>query len=202
MNPKVCIATSRDVGQKCIDWARDAIPTGFTLVEDIDSADIIISVMYDKLIDKNTVSEKQCFNFHPGVLPEYRGAGAYSWVILNGERKTGVTLHRMDSGIDTGDIIEIREFLIRDDDTAYSLFKKAEKLIYRMFREWFSDILFGEYEHVPQKKNEGSLYLRKDLHKVKDVTQIMRAFHFPGKESAYYLNDSGDKVYLNFKGQL
>jgi len=197
---KVFIATSRKIGEKCYNWAKSNMPSGYVISDDIESADILISVMYDKLLDKHTVDTKKCFNFHPGVLPEYRGAGAYSWVLLNGERKTGVTLHEINEGIDTGDIIEIREFLISSNDTAHSLFRRAEDLLHKMFIDWFDDILFGRYESVPQKKNEGSIYLRNDLNKAKNITNIMRAFHFPGKESAYYLNDSNEKIYLKFKG--
>ena len=197
---KVFIATSRDIGTKCYKWAKKNIPSGYVLSGDIESSDIIISVMYDKLLDKHTVQNKKCFNFHPGVLPDYRGAGAYSWVLLNGERKTGVTLHEIDEGIDTGAIIEIREFLISNIDTAHSLFERAETLIYKMFRDWFVNILLGKFDSIPQEKNEGSIYLRKDLNMAKNITNIMRAFYFPGKESAYYFNDSNEKIHLKFKG--
>lgn len=196
---KVFIATSRPIGEDCIRWARQNLPPSFTLINDMEDSDIIISVLYEKLISGDILKGKTCFNFHPGILPEYRGAGAYSWSLINSEEKAGITLHLLDNGIDDGDIIEIREFLISSKDTAYSLCLRGTKLIYKMFKDWFEDLLKGNYEAHPQSNKNMGLYLRKDLHKAKDLTRYIRAFYFPGKEGAFYLNNSGDKVYLNFE---
>ena len=195
---KIYIATAREVGQKCINWAQKNTPENFKLVNSIEEADIIFSVMYDKIIKQNVLKNKECFNFHPGVLPEYKGSGAYSWVIINNEIKTGVTLHLIDPGIDTGDIIEIREFLISKSDTAHSLFLRAENLIFRMFREWYHDLLSGNYVATPQQSKKYKTYYRKDLDKAKNLTRFAKAFHFPGKESAFYINQKLEKIYLNY----
>jgi len=196
---RVYIATSRDIGNKCIEWSSKNMPAGYCLVDSVESADIIISVLYDKILNPTQVKNKKCFNFHPGILPEYRGTGIFSWILINKEKKAGVTLHLIDKGIDTGDIIEIREFLISKDDTAYSLFLRSEQIIYKMFQDWFCDILNGKFTAVPQNLNDGFLYLRKDLQRAKNLTRFIRAFHFPDKESAYYFNDSGKKTYIRFK---
>ena len=97
-NKKVCILTSRDVGDRCIRWAHENTPINFSLTGDPQEADILISVMYDKIIGSNYVKNKKCFNFHPGVLPEYKGSGAFSWVILNKEQKAGITQHLIVTG--------------------------------------------------------------------------------------------------------
>jgi len=196
----VFIATSREVGKKCIEWAKDNMPINFCLIEGMEKADIIISVLYDKIIALDILSGKSCFNFHPGVLPEYRGAGAFSWVLINEEKKVGATLHLMDRGIDTGDIIEVREFLIAKNDTAHTLFLKGQKLIFKMFKDWFHDLLNEDYVAVSQNLKDGNTYLRRDLQKAKNLTKYIKAFHFPGKESAYYFNSSGEKKYIKLKG--
>ena len=121
---KVFIATSREVGQQCLAWAQKNTPEGFQITDNMNSADIIISVMYENIISEQMVKSKKCYNFHPGILPEYKGSGIFSWVLINGESKFGITLHTIDKGVDTGDIIEIREFLISKQDTAFSLYKK------------------------------------------------------------------------------
>ena len=155
--------------------------------------------MYENIISEQMVKSKKCYNFHPGILPEYKGSGIFSWVLINGESKFGITLHTIDKGVDTGDIIEIREFLISKQDTAFSLYKKNEKMIFKMFKNWYNDLLLEDFIATPQKKNKGNYYLKKDLQKAKNLTKFIKAFYFPGKEPVYFINSKGKKIYLNYK---
>ena len=196
---KVFIATSREVGEQCVLWARNNTPNGFVLVDNIQHADIVLSVMYEKIIPADIVKSKKCYNFHPGVLPEYKGSGIFTWVLLNQESKFGITLHLIDQGVDTGDIIEIREFLISKDDTAFSLYQKNAKTMLKMFKDWYADLLFEDYIATPQRKNVGKYYLKKDLQKAKNLTRFVKAFYFPGKGPLYYFNNKGKKIYINYK---
>jgi methionyl-tRNA formyltransferase len=61
------------------------------------------------------------FNLHPGLLPRFAGLNAPSWAIYHGEERHGVTLHRMEPGIDTGAIVYQSSFPIRPEDTGLSL---------------------------------------------------------------------------------
>lgn len=198
MTKRVCILTSRDIGKKCIDWAQLNTPTGFELTQCIKSADIVISVMYENMIKKKQMENKVCFNFHPGTLPEYRGSGVFSWAIINQESKMGITLHLIDEGMDTGDIIEIRQFLISKCDTAYSLFSRGEQVIFKMFKDWYVDLLNGDYVATPQEISEGKNYYIRDLQKAKNLTKFVKAFHFPNKEPSYYYNDEMEKIYIHY----
>tara|TARA_R110000824_G_scaffold111081_1_gene259307 strand:- start:103 stop:720 length:618 start_codon:yes stop_codon:yes gene_type:complete len=195
---KIFIATARNVGQECIEWARQNTRPDFELIDNMQEADIIFSVLYDKIIPPTILKNKVCFNFHPGVLPEYKGAGSYSWVLINNEPKAGVTLHLIDSGIDTGDIIEIREFLISNIDTAHSLFIRGEQTILRMFKEWYHSLLAGKYIAVPQDPKQCKVYYKKELQMAKNLTRFAKAFYFPNKESAYYINQKSEKIYLDY----
>jgi methionyl-tRNA formyltransferase len=199
---KVCILTSRDVGRKCVEWATSNTPTGFLLTNDINSADIVISVMYENIIKKKQIENKVCFNFHPGTLPEYRGSGVFSWAIINQERKMGITLHLIDEGMDTGDIIEIRQFLISRQDTAHSLFLRGEQVILKMFKDWYTDLLNDNYTACPQNPKEGKNYYIKDLQRAKNLTKFVKAFHFPEKEPAYFYNDKMEKTYIYYTKEL
>tara|TARA_B100000900_G_C20554144_1_gene706036 strand:+ start:535 stop:1158 length:624 start_codon:yes stop_codon:yes gene_type:complete len=195
---KVCIATSRYVGNICKEWASKNIPTGYELVDEINDASIVISVLYDTILTSSVMEGKKCYNFHPGILPEYRGAGAYSWTLINEDKKSGITLHLIDKGIDTGDIIEIREFIVSETDTAYSLNERGNVLIFKMFKDWFVDLLEENFVAVPQPSENAKTYYRNDLDRVKNLTKYIRALHFPGKESSYYINNKGKKTYINF----
>ena len=178
---KVHIATSRDIGRKCREWASLNRLADWELTDSIEDCDVFISVMYDKLIDESFIaSKKACFNFHPGILPKYRGSGAYSWSIINEEDFTGVTLHKIDVSIDHGNIIYIGQFPILRHDTAGTLFEKAEETMFFMFQSWFHKLLKEDYISSPQNEVEANIYYHKDLNKAKDLTKYYRAFTFPG----------------------
>lgn len=196
---KLFIATSRDIGQKCLEWAKSNLPEGWTLSTDINDCDILISVLYEKLLTPDYLEAHKCFNFHPGILPEYRGAGTYSWAIVNGETQAGVTLHEIDAGIDSGYIIDTWKFPIDRDDTAEKVFRKAEDIIFDMFTLWFDKLLNGDFSSREQDEMKARIYYRKDLEKLKDLTKFIRALTFKGKESAYYYNSSGKKIYINYE---
>mgnify|MGYP003647270931 CR=1 FL=1 len=195
----VFIATSRDAGRRCSQWAERNTPRGFKLTENKESAHIVISVMYDTIFTQEFLESRQCYNFHPGVLPAYKGVGIFSWVLMNEEEKAGVTLHKIDAGVDTGEVIEIREFLISEEDTAYSLFLRGEDLIFKMFKDWYCDILEQNYIATPQRSNPGKAYSKKDLQKAKNLTKYAKAFYFPNKENAFYFNSNAEKVYIAYK---
>lgn len=61
-------------------------------------------------------------NFHPSLLPAYRGGSAMNWALINGETETGVTIHKIDAGMDTGPIIIQEKVSIDPDDTVKSLY--------------------------------------------------------------------------------
>ena len=194
----VFIATARNIGELCKKWAKENTPKGFFLTDDIGVSDIIISVKYDKILSKETVKKKQCFNFHPAPLPKYRGVGLASWFIINREKSGGVSLHKIDEGIDTGPIIEVREFSISEGDTAQVVFNKCEKMILEMFQDWYNNLLKGKFSLKPQETKNRKLYREKDIQKAKDLTRYARAFDFEGKELAYYYNKRGEKIYLKY----
>lgn len=197
---KVHIATAREIGLRCQKEAKKQLEKNknYVYTDEMNESDIFISVLYDKILTKSFLADRSCYNFHPGILPDYRGSGAFTWSILNKEKETGVTLHRIDPDIDSGPLIEIRKFLIQEQDTAYSLFKKAEDTIFSMFKEWFPKLLDGQFEETPQTNLKGKIYYRKDLENAKNITHMVKAFHFPGKESLYYLNSEGKKIYIQY----
>lgn len=83
-----------------------------------------------------------CLNIHPGLLPEYRGRYSTAYAIFNGERTTGVTLHWIDEGIDSGPIIMQEKIKISSADTARDLYERftivGTKLFARFLRIWLS----------------------------------------------------------------
>lgn len=97
--------------------------TDFDQVLRVYAPDIIVVVAYGKLIPKSILDLPRlgCINVHASILPKYRGAAPIQWAIINGERRTGVTIMKLDEGMDTGEIIALEEIEILDDDDTQSV---------------------------------------------------------------------------------
>lgn len=65
------------------------------------------------------------WGIHASILPNYAGGAPLVWAIINGEKETGVTLFRMESGVDDGDIIQQKSFKIRENDTIKEVYENA-----------------------------------------------------------------------------
>lgn len=89
-------------------------------------ADLFVVVAYGQILSEKILNMPKlgCVNVHGSLLPQYRGAAPIQWSILNGDKKTGVTIMYMDKECDTGDMILKEEIDITDDDTYGSLHDK------------------------------------------------------------------------------
>jgi len=100
--------------------------------------DIFLNVYSLHLIHKDVLASPRlgAFNLHPGPLPRYAGRNPVSWAIFRGEREYGVTIHRMDPGVDTGPIVYQSVFPVAAEDTALSLslacVREGVKLMWRL----------------------------------------------------------------------
>lgn len=89
--------------------------------------DIILSVASPQKFGENLIKLAQygCFNVHSSLLPNYRGINALFWALLNNEKKTGVTVHKIDNNFDSGPIWDQKEFTIEQKDSLHNLYEKA-----------------------------------------------------------------------------
>ena len=85
--------------------------------------DVFVVVAFGQILNKNLLSIPRnfCINLHSSLLPKYRGAAPINWAIINGETETGITTMKMDSGLDTGDILLTHKVSIAPSDDAKSL---------------------------------------------------------------------------------
>jgi methionyl-tRNA formyltransferase len=98
-----------------------------------------------------------CVNVHSSLLPKYRGAAPINWAIACGERETGVTIMRMDAGLDTGPILLRRATAIGDEETASELTPRLAELGSESLIEALSKIERGEITLQPQDDAEATL---------------------------------------------
>ncbi|HGK4672426.1 TPA: bifunctional UDP-4-amino-4-deoxy-L-arabinose formyltransferase/UDP-glucuronic acid oxidase ArnA [Kluyvera georgiana] len=88
--------------------------------------EVIFSFYYRNLLSDEilNLAPKGAFNLHGSLLPKYRGRAPLNWVLVNGEKETGVTLHRMTHRADAGDIVAQQSVAIADSDVALTLHRK------------------------------------------------------------------------------
>ena len=89
--------------------------------------DLFVSMSFNQIFKSKTINlpKYKAINCHAGKLPFYRGRNVLNWVLINDEKEFGITVHFIDEGIDTGDIILQKSFQITDKDNYKTLLEKA-----------------------------------------------------------------------------
>lgn len=92
--------------------------------------DLIVVTAYGKLLPSYILDYPKygCINVHASLLPKYRGAAPIQWAIINGEHETGVTIMKMEEGLDTGDMLYTVKTEIGEYETAEELFDRLSVL--------------------------------------------------------------------------
>ena len=125
--------------------------------------DMIVSYNYRNILGKELIDfpEKGAINLHISLLPYNRGADPNPWSFLENTPK-GITIHMIDEGIDSGDILVQKE--VKFDETRETLATSYNKLHYeikKMFKDTWEDIKLGKIEPKKQK-GKGSIHFKKD----------------------------------------
>ena len=122
------------------------------------STDVIIVAAYGQLLPKKVVSRTSipCINIHASLLPRWRGAAPIQRAIMDGDKTTGITIMRMEEGLDTGPIIAMKELDI-DHDDAGKLHDRLAALGARLIVQSLEKLAIGQLIETPQP-NEGITY--------------------------------------------
>jgi methionyl-tRNA formyltransferase len=153
--------------------------------------DLIVVAAFGQILRKNVLDlpPHGCINVHASLLPRWRGAAPINAAILHGDEETGVTIMKMDVGLDTGPMLSQRSIPLTRDDTAGSVFEKLSQLGADLLIETLPDYLSGKLMPTPQpeegmtyapmmKKEEGQLDFTHDVH---ELERRVRAFNpWPG----------------------
>jgi methionyl-tRNA formyltransferase len=115
-------------------------------------AEVFIVVAYGRILPQALLDLPRLgpFNVHASLLPKLRGAAPIQWSIINGDRETGVSIMRMEAGLDTGPVAAQRALPIADDDTAGTLSIKLAELGAGLLRETLPAIVGGGLALTPQ----------------------------------------------------
>lgn len=166
---------------------------------------VIISIGYPKLIDQSILSlVDTALNVHPTLLPKYKGAHSGWYILANGEKESGVTIHELDETLDGGDIVMQEKFEIGPFDNILSLYEKSRELESRMLVKVLQKIIKGEQlVKRKQDKIEETLYIKlrtpedsevDPKHSLIDLINPIRACH-PELYPAFF-KYKGKKVFI------
>lgn len=159
-------------------------------------------ILFDKFIN---IFPKSIINLHPSYLPYNRGVYPNVWSIIE-NTQAGVTLHYIDAGIDTGDIISQIKVEVEPVDTGNSLYRKLEIAGLRLFKQNWQLIKKGQAPRHKQLKKSGTDHRFKDTKQIdridldrkfraRELIDIIRARTFPPHNGAYIVQN-GRKIYL------
>ena len=124
---------------------------------------IFISLEYEKIINVDKFKSKELFNFHFSLLPKYRGCHTNFLQIYCGEKYSGVTLHKINKGIDAGDIIDQMKFKIKINDTAYDNYYRLMNCSITLLKKNINNILTSNYNLKKQNLSNGKYYKRNSV---------------------------------------
>ena len=126
------------------------------------SPELIVVAAYGQILPEHILELPQfgCLNVHTSLLPKYRGAAPIQWAIINGEECTGVSIMKMDAGLDTGDILAQTTTEIGHEDTSEDLHDRLARMGAELLLETLPAYLTGKLEPKPQPR-EGVSYAPK-----------------------------------------
>lgn len=169
--------------------------------------DIGVSALFGYILKPDFLAlfSQGTINLHPSYLPYNRGCFPNVWSIVDGT-PAGVTIHYVDEGVDTGDIIAQRPVAVLPTDTGKSLYRKLERASLSLFEETWPEIEQGRANRQPQTKSEGSFHGSAHVEEIDhidldrtyragDLINILRARTFSPYNGAYFVVD-GKRVYM------
>jgi len=159
--------------------------------------DLVISGGFRHIVSKKylKIPRLGCINMHKSLLPHNRGANPNFWTILN-NTPAGVSIHFMDSGIDTGPILAQRKVVVEFKDTARTLYDKLQDAQLELFKEFWPRFKNGVVEAKQQPGGDSyheisdfTKLRRIDLHKTyraEDMIRLLRAMSFKPFKNCYF----------------
>lgn len=164
--------------------------------------DLGFLIWWPKIIKKPIIdlAKGGFINTHPSFLPYNRGKHYSFWALIEG-CPFGVTLHRVDLGIDTGEIVAQLQIETDWTDSGETLFRKAKLAMYELFTSTFPDLRTGNFSSFPQRGGDGSFHKASEIvaaseidldqkYTARDLLNLLRAKTFTGQTGCRF-QDSG-----------
>jgi methionyl-tRNA formyltransferase len=172
--------------------------------------EIGLSVLFGYLLAPDLIEAipRGVLNLHPSCLPWHRGANANVWSIVEGGH-AGVTLHRIDAGVDTGPIVAQEAVPIEPIDTGESLYRKLETAGLALLQRTWPAVREGQLTLQHQPTRAGCAHRRRDLEELdrldldrrytaRELIDRLRARTFPPYRGVWF-EAGGRRVYLRIE---
>lgn len=167
--------------------------------------DVIVVAAFGQIIPAEILDmpEFGCINIHASLLPKYRGAAPIQQAVINGDREAGVTIMKMGTGLDTGDMISQAAILLSEDETGGSLFDRLAELGAELLIKTLPSVFDGTAVYEPQPEESPTPYAGMitkkmgllDFHKDAVVLERLVRGMNPWPSAYTYLNGKTLKVW-------
>lgn len=168
--------------------------------------DLLVSMSFNQIFRSKIINMTplKAINCHAGKLPFYRGRNILNWVLINDEKEFGITVHFIDEGIDTGDVISQQLYPIDDDDTYATLLQKSYSgcadVLYKSIRQFVE----GNVQRRPQlemhptgfycsQRKLGDEVVNWDQTS-REIFNFVRAICLPGPQARAFINNKEMKI--------
>lgn len=215
-NAQVVFLGINDAGMRVYDWLCDqegvfvhsllTTEDQLRVIENVEP-DYVVSCGYRHIVPEEIldIPKEGCLNLHPAYLPYNRGANPNVWSIIDGT-PAGATLHYMDPGIDTGDIIGRRKVETDFSDSGKNLYARLEDAQVELFKDIWSDIISDDISVKEQDEDSGTYHRTSEFEalceldpdeevRVKEFLDRLRALTFPPYNNAEIEID-GETYYI------
>ncbi len=173
------------------------------------NADLMVVIAFGQFISQKAINIQphRAINAHASIIPNYRGAGPVNWAVLNGDKKTGVSIITVENKIDTGDVLDIAEMPIEEDDTAASVHDKLALLAPHVLLNAIDNIAEGTAVYIKQddsrateapklKKTDGFIDFSQPAEVVKN--KIRGLWSWPGAQADFVSAKTQKRVRVTF----
>ena len=167
--------------------------------------DVIVVAAFGQIISRDLLELPKygCINVHASLLPAYRGAAPIQWAVINGDRESGVTIMRMNEGLDTGDMIDKVVVPLAEDETGGSRFERLSHAGARLCVKVLEDLEAGRAVCTPQPEESTTAYaamITKKMGEIcwqrpaEEIEQLIRGLN-PWPSAYTYLDNKSLKLW-------
>lgn len=167
--------------------------------------DVLLSCGFSYIINEVAINTAKimALNVHPTLLPKYRGYRSGPYIVINGEKQSGITIHELTEEMDRGDILAQQSFEVTPFDTTKSVFRKACELEPPIILEVLQNLQQNNIKRIPQDESEATEYnyIRTpkdsliDIEKpLKELYNAIRACDYKDYPAHFYID--GEKVLI------
>ena len=178
---------------------KDVNSQEFITLLDNFKCDIFVSLAFNQIFKQDILklTKNGVINCHAGKLPLYRGRNILNWALINDEKEFGITVHFVDEGIDTGDIILQNTYPINDHDSYKTLLDIAYAECGNLVKQALDSIKYNKVKRIQQDKIGQGFYCigRKTGDEIinwhqssREIFNFIRAITYPGPEARSFIN--------------